>query len=102
MVPVGWSAAVNEQASAVESRPHVCFVALKCYGHLTGKDVGRSIGGAEVQQVMMARWLSQNGFRVSFITFDHGQMDAEDTDGITVYKTYDPAEGFPVLRFFAR
>lgn len=80
-------------------KPHICFVALNCYNLLSGrKDIGH-IGGAEVQQVLIARWLVRNGYKVSFVTHDYGQPDAEVRDGITIFKASRLDDGIPIVRF---
>ena len=58
------------------------------------------MGGAEVQQVLIARHLAQGGYKVSFVTRDHGQLDAAKVGGITVYKAFQIEAGLPYLRFF--
>jgi len=77
----------------------VCIVGLKCYDLLSGATVPRYLGGIEKQLVSLARGLASRGKKVAFITYDHGQPDAVDCGGITVYKSYRPAGGLPGLRF---
>jgi glycosyltransferase involved in cell wall biosynthesis len=78
---------------------HVCFVALKAYAVLTGEDIGCQIGGAEVQQALIARSLVKRGHRVTFLTYDYGQPGRLCIDGIEIRKTYSLRAGFPVIRF---
>lgn len=59
-----------------------------------------SVGGAEVQQSILATALVGCGYRVSVICLDHGQPDRADIGGVTVLKTHKPDAGVPVLRFF--
>jgi len=80
-------------------RPSICFVSLNNYCQLSGDPTVRHIGGAEVQQVLIARALVARGYRVCFVTFDHGQQDGEVIDGIKVFKAYHPDSGLPGLRF---
>ncbi len=80
--------------------PHVCFVAPKAYPVLSGKRHAQHIGGAEVQQVHIARGLVERDYRVSFVTLDVGQPDGEDLNGIKVYRSYRLDAGWPGLRFF--
>ena len=57
-------------------------------------------GGAEVQQVAMARGLAARGFDVRMVTCDYGQPSPVTRDGITIHKAFAPGVGLPVLRFF--
>jgi len=78
---------------------HICFVSMTVYPVLHGETKIREIGGAEVQQVQIARLLLRLGHQVSFVTLDHGQPDGEILQGCRVYKAYRPAAGLPGLRF---
>jgi len=77
----------------------VCFVAPTTWPILSGDPAIRVVGGAEVQQSMIAPALARRGYRVSMICLDYGQEDVSHVDGISVYKVYRPDEGLPVLRF---
>lgn len=78
-------------------RARLCFVALNAYAALSGRSGVRHIGGAEMQQVAVARGLSRR-FDISFVVADHGQNDAEDYDGIAVFKASAPGHGLRSLR----
>ena len=93
----GQGAAIRESQAA--RKPSICFVALNAYNLLSGREDLNHIGGAEVQQVRIAKWLKEKGYRVSFVTLDHGQPDGMDCDGIKVFKAYRKKEGIPGLRF---
>ena len=80
--------------------PHICFVAPSAWPLLSGDRHSDVVGGAEVQQALLARGLARRGYRVSMICMDHGQPDAVTIDGITVLKCHAPVEGLPVVRFF--
>ncbi len=87
----------NEARSA--TRPRLCFVAPGAYGAVSGCDDISVGGGAEIQQVLIARGLVRRGFEMSFVTLDHGQPDGIRHDGITVFKMCPWNAGWPVLRF---
>lgn len=81
------------------TRPHICFVAPHTWPVFSGDPDSGFIGGAEVQQSILARVLARAGYRVSMICLDHGQAQGEVLDGVTVHKTHRPDAGLPVLRF---
>lgn len=80
-------------------RPHICFIAPNAYPLLGGPGNVEFIGGAELQQVLIARELAIRGYRVSMICLDFGQDECVIIDGITVLRAFDLKAGFPVLRF---
>jgi len=82
------------------SAPHLCMLALTAYPVLARRRDSRELGGAQVQQVMIARTLVQAGMRVSFICMDYGQPARERIDGIDVLRIHAPGAGLPGLRFF--
>jgi glycosyltransferase involved in cell wall biosynthesis len=57
------------------------------------------IGGVEKQTSLMARWLARRGHRVSLITWDEGQPDGVEIDGVRVFKLCRRDDGIPGLRF---
>ncbi|MDC8772079.1 glycosyltransferase family 4 protein [Roseateles albus] len=79
---------------------HLCMVALTAYPVLAGRSDYRLVGGAQVQQVMIARALVEAGVRVSLICLDFGQPAIEVIDGIEVHRCFAPGAGVPGLRFF--
>jgi glycosyltransferase involved in cell wall biosynthesis len=87
------------EAAARAVKPHVCFVAPTTWPVITGDRNIRVVGGAEVQQSMIAPGLVRRGWRVSMICLDYGQPDGVEVRGMTVYRTFKPDEGFPVVRF---
>jgi glycosyltransferase involved in cell wall biosynthesis len=85
---------VNQQ-----SAPAICFVGLANLPVLA-REYGRlGVGGAELQQTLLAKALASQGYNVSMIVADHGQPDGAVWDGIKTYKAYPPRGGLPGLRF---
>ena len=80
-------------------RPHVCFVAPNTWPVFSRDPDNEFIGGAEVQQSILARALAGAGYRVSMICLDFGQPQGVLLDGVTVHKIHRPDAGLPVLRF---
>ena len=80
-------------------RPHICFVALNIWPVFSRDPNNELIGGAEVQQSILARALACAGYRVSIICLDFGQPHRVLLDGVTVHKAYRPDAGLRVLRF---
>ena len=80
-------------------KPSICFIGMNNYGLLSGREDIPHIGGAEVQRMLIARELHSRGYRVSFVTLDHGQPDGIEHDGIRVHKAYDLEKGVRLLRF---
>jgi len=89
----------NETGGQARRRPHICFVAPAAWPVLTANIEIPTVGGAEVQQCTIARALIESGYRVSMICMDYGQPDRTIVDGVTVFKSFKPANGIPVLRF---
>lgn len=83
------------------SKPKVCFVSPYAYAVLTQKNLG-FVGGAELQQALLAKELSKNGFDVSFVTFDFGQKGFEEHDNIKIFKTYSEKSPVGVRYFYSK
>src|SRR5947208_1147761 len=98
---VGIAEARGERVLPVggRERPHLCFVAPHIWPVFSRDPQLKVVGGAEVQQSILARLLAREGYRVSIVTFDYGQPRRIELDGVTVHKTCRPGEGVPVLRF---
>ena len=80
-------------------RPHVCFVAPTTWPLFSGDTQIPVVGGAEVQQSLIAPALAARGFKVSMIALDYGQPDRAEMKGVVVHKLYKPDAGIPVVRF---
>src|SRR6266478_4368468 len=85
--------------ASVWPRPHICFVAPDTWPVFSHDPDIEFIGGAEVQQSILARALACAGYRVSMICLDFGQPRRVLLDGVMVHKTHPPGAGLPVLRF---
>ena len=81
------------------SAPTTCFVGLANLPVLAREYGGLGVGGAELQQTLLARALAAQGHDVSMVVADHGQPDGAVWDGIKTYKAYRPESGLPGLRF---
>jgi glycosyltransferase involved in cell wall biosynthesis len=79
--------------------PSICFVAPTAYPLLAGDTSIKHVGGAELQQALIARALAKRGYRVSMVCMNHGQDELVNIDGVTVYRAYASQEGLPILRF---
>ncbi|MCD6044335.1 MAG: glycosyl transferase group 1, partial [Burkholderiales bacterium] len=93
----------RREGAAYAERPErmlsVCFVAPHAWPVLSGDRHLPVVGGAEVQQAILARLLAAAGHCVSMITLDFGQPDRSRVDGVVVLKTFKPHQGVPALRF---
>jgi glycosyltransferase involved in cell wall biosynthesis len=91
------------EGAAPAARPQrllsVCFVAPHAWPVLSGDARLAVVGGAEVQQAILARLLAANGYRVSMICMDFGQPHKAQVDGVMVHKSFKINAGIPVLRF---
>jgi hypothetical protein len=77
----------------------ICFVAHNAYGAMAGGRSGH-IGGVERQTSLMAKWLAVRGYRVSMLTWDEGQDNGAEIDGVRVFTICPRTAGLPGLRFF--
>lgn len=80
-------------------RRHICFVAPEVWPVLSRNTDIEVVGGAEVQQSILARLLARAGYRVSMICFDYGQPKRVTLDGISVLRCHARDTGLPVWRF---
>jgi len=74
--------------SLKSSKPKICFVSLSSYPLLKDMDLGY-IGGAEIQQVEIARELKKRGYKISFITYGNYCNNNESFDEIKIFFAYE-------------
>ncbi|HET6264384.1 MAG TPA: glycosyltransferase family 4 protein [Usitatibacter sp.] len=80
-------------------RPHVCFLAPTTWPTFAGDGRLGVVGGAELQQTLLAKTLAMRGYRVSMISIDYGQQDGTEAHGVRICNMHKPDEGIPVVRF---
>lgn len=98
--PAGDEREVPSSTNALVARPHICFVAMNIYPTISRSSDVEFVGGAEVQQTILARALVADGYRVSMLTGDFGQPEIVDCDGIAVHRVPSPgSRGIKGLRF---
>jgi hypothetical protein len=76
---------------AQQSAPTICFVGLGNLPVLAREYGHHRVGGAELQQTLLAKALAAQGYDVSMVVADYGQPDGATWDGIKTYKAYRPA-----------
>jgi glycosyltransferase involved in cell wall biosynthesis len=87
--------------AALEARRvRICFLGLENLAVLAPEYRHHNIAGEGVQQTLLAKALQRRGHDVRMVTWDLGQAEAMEWDGIRVHKAYAPDAGIPLLRFF--
>lgn len=66
----------------------ICFVSLGSYPILKGINLGY-IGGAEVQQVEIAKELKKRGYEISFITYNADHDNENSFDEMQIFFVYN-------------
>ena len=90
----------SAMAASATPRPHVCFVSMSIYPTVSRSSSTEMVGGAEVQQTVVARALAEDGARVSILTGDFGQPELVHCDGVSVHRVPNPGKrGIKGLRF---
>ena len=78
---------------------NICIIGHNSFGAISSDALGRGhIGGVENQTSMMARWLAARGHTVSLVTWDEGQADGAEYDGVKVYKMCRQTAGIRGVR----
>jgi glycosyltransferase involved in cell wall biosynthesis len=78
----------------------VCFVGMANLPALAPEYAHLGIGGAELQQSLVAKALVKRGLKVSMVVGDYGQPDRASWSGVTTFKAYRVNAGIPGVRFF--
>jgi glycosyltransferase involved in cell wall biosynthesis len=86
--------------SPSDGAPSICFVGLNNLPALAPEFRHLTMGGAELQQTLLAKALVQAGFQVSMVVEDLGQPDGTTWSGIRTFKAFRPSAGMPGFRFF--
>ena len=76
----------------------VCFFSPTAYSYFFPSEFTWA-GGAEMQQILVARYMASKGIDVSFIVGDYGQKKIEIVDGIRLIKSFKPFVGNRKIRF---
>jgi len=79
--------------------PAISIISHNAYGAVTGGHSG-FIGGVEWQTSLLARWLAQQGYRVSMLTWREEGPEEQLVDGIRLITVCRQDAGLPGIRFF--
>jgi len=90
---------MQKSKDSPSTQPHICFVAPTAYSIMAGDKSIKMVGGAELQQTLLAKALVVKGYKVSMICMDHGQNDNIEIDGVKIIRAYKPNAGIPIFRF---
>lgn len=93
------SPVLSRAAQTPDRLPRICFLAPNAFPVLSGDTNLPMVGGAEVQQVIVAKELVKRGYSVSMICRDFGQPDEVEIHGIAVFRTFRLDDGLPIVRF---
>jgi glycosyltransferase involved in cell wall biosynthesis len=88
-----------EPAPAPVRRPRVCFLAPTTWPLLARSASIPVVGGAELQQAIVATALARRGYDVSMVSMDYGQPDGCERDGVRIHNMHAPDAGVRVIRF---
>ena len=77
----------------------ICLLGIENLPVLAREYASHGIGGAQVQQTLLARALARAGHEVTMVVGDYGQQDGAVWDGVRTLKAFVPEAGVPVMRF---
>lgn len=77
----------------------ICFLGIENLPVLAPEFRHYPVGGAQVQQTLLARALARAGHEVAMVVGDYGQPDGACWDGVVTYKACGFEAGMPVIRF---
>jgi glycosyltransferase involved in cell wall biosynthesis len=77
----------------------ICFVGMENLPALAPAYAHLGIGGAQLQQTLVAKALVKRGLKVSMVVKDYGQPDQASWSGVTTFKAYRQDAGIRVIRF---
>lgn len=80
-------------------RLRICFVAPNGYPVLASDRTVAVVGGAEVQQALLAPEFARRGHDVSMISMDFGQREGDCVKGVRLLKMHAPGAGVRGVRF---
>jgi len=80
--------------------PKICFVESQSYSVFSADTKVAASGGESVQHTLLAREFAAQGWQVSMVSKDVGQIDGDIVAGVRIWKTYRQDSGLPYLRFF--
>jgi hypothetical protein len=69
----------------------ICLLGLDNLALLAPEFQSHTVAGEGVQQTLLGRALARRGNDVSMVTWDHGQPNGREWDGIRVFKACAPA-----------
>jgi glycosyltransferase involved in cell wall biosynthesis len=98
-VATGFATRLDAAAPGARPKPSICFVAPTTWPVISASSDIKVVGGAELQQTMIAPALAKRGYRVSMICYDYGQPDGTDVKGVRILNMHKPDEGVPVVRY---
>lgn len=77
----------------------ICLLGIENLPVLAREYAGHGVGGAQVQQTLLARALARAGHDVTMVVGDYGQQEGAAWDGVRTLKAFVPEAGVPVMRF---